>query len=107
MGYIRHHAIIVTAWDSRQLATCIAKAEELGLVHTEITESKINGYASFMIVPDGSKEGWGDSDEGESARAQWVKWAKESKNLWADWVLLNYGGDEPANTRIIDHNEKE
>ncbi len=104
MGYIRHDAIIVTAWDSERIAKAAAKADELGLRRTEIVDSKTNGYASMMIVPDGSKEGWADSDEGEIARAAWIKWARESDDMWMDWALVNYGGDEPEYTRVIDHN---
>jgi hypothetical protein len=107
MGYIRHDAIIVTAWDSERLARCVAKAAELGLCHTEIVGSKSNGYASFMIVPDGSKEGWPASDEGKTAREAWIFWARNTEELWADWVLVNYGGDEPEYTSIADHNGKE
>lgn len=103
MGYIRHNAIIVTSWDSKRLSRAIAKADELRLIHTEAMDSPINGYSSFMIVPDGSKEGWDSSNTGEAARAAWIKWAKESEEP-IDWVHISYGGDEPQYTHIEDFN---
>lgn len=106
MGYIRHDAVIVTAWDAERLAKCVAKADELGLRHTNIVESQINGYASFLIVPDGSKEGWEDSNAGDALRAEWIVWARANRDLWVDWVLVSYGGDEPERTSVTDHNGK-
>ena len=73
MGHIRHNAIIVTGYSSGgtfQGTTQKAhdKAIELGLLVTDIVNGKANGYSSFMICPDGSKEGWDLSNEFDSKR---------------------------------------
>lgn len=105
MSYIRHDAIIVTAWDSKRIAKAHAKAVELLLPVSSVVESLINGYASFLIAPDGSNEGHQISANGEEARAKWIKWARETdEKHWIDWVHVNYGGDEPENTSVKAYN---
>ena len=106
MGYIKHDAIIVTTWDEKYLSPAMDKAIELGLPCSGVTESKINGYVSFLIAPDGSKEGWGNSDAGNIARENWKSWAKEQtrkNDLWIEWVHVSYAGDEETDTRIVEH----
>jgi|SRR5579875_2244071 len=77
MGYIRHNAIIVTA-DGYQNAQ-----EKLKLTHKKAVElfdnlvspvitGKANGYQSFFIAPDGSKEGWDLSNEYDEKRKQFA-----------------------------------
>jgi len=85
-----------------------AKAEEIGLECSEIVESPINGYKSFMITPDGSKEGWEASDKGIAMRAEWVAWMRghdreEEPCMWVDWAHVNFGGDEPEGSTLTDH----
>ena len=108
MGYIRHDAIIATSWKDEHLAAARAKAEEIGLKCSEIMESPINGYKSFMIVPDGSKEGWIDSGTGEERRAEWKAWMRchdkeEEPCMWVDWAHVNFGGDDPECSNLADH----
>lgn len=107
MGYIRHDAIVVTAWDEKRLSKARDKAKELNLPVTEIVDSSINSYPSFLIATDGSKEGWADSDAGDEAREAWKRWARkqaEEEELWIDWAHVNYGGDEPNYSSLSDHN---
>ena len=87
MGHIRHDAIIVTHGDRKCVEESKEKANDLGLTTTSI-ETTINGYSSYMIVPDGSKEGWDGSNKAEEARRLW----KESGG--GDWVHIRFGGDE-------------
>lgn len=78
MGYIKHQAVIAVVIDDssdvdqlrRQLAELIDKpfnrsAEQL-LVGP--TPSLVNGYVTYALLPDGSKEGWSTSDLGDRAR---------------------------------------
>ena len=102
MGYIRHDAIIVTAWDKKYLEPARGKAVELEMAVSEIISSPINGYESFFIAPDGSKEGWAESSKGDEQRSAWIAWAKAS-NLYFDWVAVNYGGDDAHRCLITDH----
>jgi hypothetical protein len=96
MGYMAHHAIIVTGWDPIQVRTAHDEARKIfGSLVTEIVTSEINGYQTFFVGPDGSKEGWDESDAGNARRDQFRTWLCSIKNQWLDVVELRYGGDEP------------
>jgi hypothetical protein len=111
VGYIRHDAIVVTSFDAKYLRAARRKADALGLPVSQIVTSYTNGYVSFLIAPDGSKEGWGASDAGDGARAAWKEWAHEqrkSEDLFIDWVHLSYAGDDVNDTYIVEsHKEDE
>lgn len=94
MGYMNHHAIIVTSYDIDRLKPVHAKAKEIFLSCSEIVYSRINGYVSFFIAPDGSKEGWRDSHEGDSRREEFKVWLTSSGSM-VEAVEIMYGGDEP------------
>ena len=79
MGYIKHHAIVVTSFDDALAKEAHKKAEKLGNTTTEVVESPVNGYYSFLIVPDGSKEGWPESDEGDVSRQRFIAWAIQQR----------------------------
>lgn len=102
MGYIKHHAIIVIGWDKAR--TEVARNAALGFFESngqvgEILEAPVNGYASFFIGPDGSKEGWESSDEGDQRRANFLEWLegnryedRSSSLHWAE-VAIDSDGD--------------
>lgn len=77
MGYIKHNAIIVTGDGyedaKKKFELAYRKANELfeGLV-SNVVEAKMNGYRSFFIAPDGSKEGWDMSDEYDTKRTEFA-----------------------------------
>ena len=97
MGYMAHHAIVVTA-DTGQLAPLHALArrvfDETPAFVTECTPVAVNGYSSFMVAPDGSKEGWDDSDAGDAARGEFVKALELARHYSVDWVEVRFGGDD-------------
>jgi hypothetical protein len=73
VGYRRHHAIVVTAWgegivDARNAIEDLASQTSAWVFVSDVTPCAMNGYQSFLIAPDGSKEGWQDSDDGDVAR---------------------------------------
>lgn len=112
MGYHRHHAIIVTSWDDKAINAAHEKAIEIfERPITEITEPVMNGFKSFLIAPDGSKEWWGTSDEYDEKRKEYMQWAQKAwyeLNLWIDAVEVCFGGDEPeSNTCIVGHNRED
>jgi hypothetical protein len=108
MGTMRHHGMLVTTLNEDLAKRAHAKAVELfGDLVSEMKESKVNGYMSFAvfaIFPDGSKEGWGDSDEGDANRAKFKAWLQaplyEDGYSPFDWVDVQYGADD-HDTRII------
>lgn len=112
MGYIRHQGILCTGSDNSGIGgkhdTDLAreKAIELGLPCSEIVHGTINSCTSFLIAPDGSKEGWSESDAQEERRKEWIKWARKSGH-WMDWVCVSFGGDNAHIALIEDHNERE
>lgn len=112
MGYIRHQGIIVTGSDystyggRHSTAEARNKALELGLPCSEITSGTTNGYTSFLIVPDGSKEGWDESADQERKRAEWMDWAK-SKGSGFNWACVTFGGDDAGLATLDDWDNRE
>ena len=103
MGYIKHNAIIVTSWGD-DINKAKIKADKIFGEEfvSEVIESKVNGDKSFFIPPDGSKEGWESSDEGDMNRAEFVEWCK-GKSI--DYIEISYGGDEPELAHLVNHNK--
>lgn len=114
MGYMRRHAIIVTAFNEKDIERARAEALrifgqerpvpayvprglkwkpelEIGMVST-VVQGVANGELSFFVGPDGSKEGWAHSDEGDSRRAEFVAWLRRPNSM-CYWVELFYGDD--------------
>jgi hypothetical protein len=102
MGYQRHHAIIVTSFLDENLDAAHRKAVRIfGEAASPIIESEQNGYRSFFVAPDGSKEGWLESVAGDADRNKFVKWLR-GKRL--DWVEVQYGDDE-GQTVVVRHSD--
>lgn len=104
MGYMRHHAIIVSSWKDEHIEEAHSLAVALFPDVSEIIESKMNGTRSFFIPPDGSKEGWEVSREGDDHRCAFTGLMEKSK-LYLEWVEIQYGDDEHV-TKIIDFGPK-
>lgn len=104
MGYIAHHAIIVTSWDAKRCSLIREKASKFFPKYqiSEVLETQINGYCSFLIGPDGSKEGWEESNRGNTQRESFIDWLEKRKNgePYGDYVLVRYGGDEEGLSRV-------
>lgn len=100
MGYIRHDAIVVTAYRKDHAIAARATAFEFGLAVSDLVESPMNGYVSFLIAPDGSKEGWKDSDDGDAKRTLWLAWADRAQRNeigpFFQMVHVRYGDDAPS-----------
>lgn len=114
MGYVKHHAIIVTGWENKKVEEAHQKAREIfennfenephqkpfgcRLVG-EIIQGLINTQSSFLIAPDGSKEGWVTSENADNARQEFLDWLKNSDN-YCGYIEVVFGGDDD-NERII------
>lgn len=121
MGYIRHHAIIVTSYSEKLITEVHGEAkkafnnayEDRSFIESPeelvspIVESITNGYYSFFIAPDGSKEGWEESDYGDMARKRVIDFidslAYEDGSNSVSYAELFYGDDE-GEAEIERHN---
>ena len=74
MGYMRHHSIAVTSWKETITEIHEEAKKQFGELVSEIIFSPWNGYKSFFIAPDGSKEGWDESIEYDVKRHNFIKY---------------------------------
>lgn len=121
MGYFAHHALIVTGRSRDEVVAAHSEAVRIlgtwervasGAVVdpdpvqllSPVSDYIVNGGASwFVMFPDGSKEGWQESDEGDRCRAEIV--AALEANSSCDYAVIRFGGDEPDTARIEAHNK--
>jgi len=73
MGYMRNNAIVITSEFSVRVETAHRKASDIFEWVSPISPATINGSRSFFIPPDGSKEGWGESNIGDECRREFIK----------------------------------
>lgn len=116
MGYMRHHAIVVTGWRDDLLsvrdkvAGIVTATDNCMIRVTPLTDKATNSYASFLVAPDGSKEGWDTSDAGDEARAEIIKYLDslrhEDGSTSVDWVEVQFGDDD-RETIIVNHSDEE
>lgn len=106
MGYIRHHAIIVTGWQEAAVHSAHAEASRLfsGLCEiTSIAPSGVNDYWTFLVPPDGSKEGWSHSTISDHARDEFIKWMAERQSTdFLEWAEVQFY-DEDGDVRVTRH----
>lgn len=99
MGYVRHHAIVVTSWNKEKIPLAVELARKLGCQVLGPSIEVVNGYTSILICPDGNKEGWSDSAKGDERRYVFVKWLRsqvhEDGSGPFEWVELAFGADGP------------
>lgn len=111
MGYMRHHAIIVTGSDS-QTPTIEQAHEEAAAIFpyvSPLSSRAVNGYRSFFVPPDGSKEGWPESEKGDQERDSFIRWLRSCRyddgSSPFDWVAIQYG-DDYYETKIISDSDQ-
>lgn len=103
MGFMSHHAIIVTGC-TVSLPTAHKKAKKIfndvGCIRlvSNIITSPCNDYKSFFIAPDGSKEGWDTSELYDQKREKFISWLKQENSY--DWALIQYGNDADENIML-------
>lgn len=106
MGYIRHNAFIVTSWNGKALLPLRDDAVKIfgASMVSELVASPIDTYESFLIAPDGSKEGWTDSDEHDKKRDEFVeaikKYEYDDGSSSVAWCEVLYG-DEAYNDHLV------
>lgn len=115
MGYIKHNAIIVTGWEKKSMEAIHTKAKDIfndtfqpdntkgdSLV-SDIIIGLANTQYTFMIAPDGSKEGWATSKFGDDAREELLNWISKS-DYYCDYIEIRFGGDDESES-IVRSNE--
>lgn len=103
MGYHRHHAILVTGCDDAALMAAHAYASDLFLPPSShyqeplcwvspISPNAINGYRSFFVAPDGSKEGWDPSYDADDRRRKFTDWlvTRAQHGMYLDWAEVAF-----------------
>jgi hypothetical protein len=100
MGYIKHNAIVVTCWNSEKMVALGDHARELGMQVLGPSPALMNGYRSILICPDGSKEGWADSEQGDARRAALRTRLVAEESL--EWCEVSYGHDD-GTAEIVAH----
>jgi hypothetical protein len=93
MSVTQHNAIIVTAHSEQRAEAAWQRASELDMLISPIAEDDVNGWCTFVVFPDGSKEGWPESDEGDRQRAKFREWLHAEG--CCRWVEVSYGDEEP------------
>lgn len=98
MGYIAHHSIVVTGMEKDVTEIQLKAIEIFGVDDiSPIMMARTNHYFSFFIQPDGSKEGWDESNEGDSLREQFIEYLMKSgssKGPYCYWVEVRYDENE-------------
>lgn len=115
MKNIQHHSIIVTCNDKESLA--LVRNEVLRLYKSNmeaknsnqlvspILDSLINKFCSFFIAPDGSKEGYDASEDGNRIRKKIVEFlnslAEADGSNSIKFVEVSFGND--AGTAAVEN----
>ena len=96
MGYIKHEAVLATTWDDANVAELRKKLAEWSQedqARVLIGPSTMNGYVTVILVPDGSKEGWDESDKWDVLRAHFLSFL--TAQHWQT-LIVTYGDDRPS-----------
>lgn len=98
MGYMRHDAIVVTSWRRKAIQEAATRARECGLEVLGPSAEVTNGISTLLVCPDGSKEGWEESDAFVAKRAKYLEYLNsvryEDNSSCLSWVALAYGDDD-------------
>lgn len=117
MGTIQHHAIIITHYSREGISKFRDKALAIASetwgeggwarLISPILPSPYNGYYTFFVAPDGSKEGWGPSEAGNEMRHSILRAARRAGML--EVVEVTYGeiglGVETHDLRAFAHED--
>lgn len=98
MGVINHNAIIATTWNEKEakrikkfVSSLNPDSKKLFLFGKQV----MNRTITVAMVPDGSEEGWDESNKGDKLRTKFIKELK--KNDYEDgsspwkFVEISYG----------------
>lgn len=105
MGYVRHNAIVVTSYNDEIISDAHTEATQLGCLVSPVVKGGVNSYHSFLIAPDGSKEGWLESHDGDLRCAEFKMWTRTVRHSDGssplEWVEVAYGSDD-KDSNVVD-----
>jgi hypothetical protein len=96
MGTIQHDAVLVTFSDFAESSGTFQLEKLRALLPVEVasllsvTNAVANGYRTLFFAPDGSKEGWETSHDGDDARDIIRQYCVETLP-YCDIILVSYG----------------
>jgi hypothetical protein len=90
MGFIRHHAILVTGL-GLEVEEAATKAREFGLEVLGPSGLAMNGFQTLLVCPDGSKESWDTSDVFDARRGQFLAYLRPRT---LSWLEVAYGNSD-------------
>lgn len=97
MGTMNHNALIATTWNEKEADSFQEWLNEQPPIKQYVLrgEPLMNGYQTFVFVPDGSKEGWALSDDADKYRDQIIERLalnayEDGSSCW-DWVEVGFG----------------
>jgi hypothetical protein len=103
MGYIKHHTIVVTSWNEEKITEAHAKASSIFRWVSPLSPA-VSDWRSFFIPPDGSSEGWDESDAGDARRTAFIDWCQskrtEDGGSYLQWVEVSFGEDDYQPERV-------
>ena len=94
MSDVVHRTIVVTSWKSELLERAWRMAP---YPKTAIINGEANGYASFAVMPCGSKRGWSLAQAHVAALNGFKEWlrgqAYDDGSSSLEWVEVEFGSD--------------
>jgi hypothetical protein len=94
MGVIQHNAILATAWSEE----CFLSARDwIGTLDEGERQmffsmhSPVNSFWTVVLTPDGSKEGWPESEQGDALRDAFIAFLSTSDTGCWQWIEVGYG----------------
>lgn len=103
MSVTQHHVVVATTSNEgwvKDLKDWISKQPpDLRTLCTSPFPSLVNGYWTVIMIPDGSNEGWPQSEAGNYLRSRFIDQLKG----W-DWIEIGYGelGPQIGRTNVTD-----
>lgn len=106
MGYVAHNMIVIVSCFDKEIEAAHDEASRIFPWVSPLSPAVVNGYRSFFVPPDGSKEGWEESDTGDSRRARFKAWLVERMcsdgSSFCDWAEVRIG-EEHSDVGIVDY----
>jgi len=108
MGVINHEALIATTWSRKDADKIENWTREINMEDAFLfSEEQTNGYITIVLIPNGSKKGWPEAEQGDNLREDFKKklqsFAYEDDSNPFSWVEVGYG---EFGQKLLDGNNK-